>query len=70
MPAGAVSLHPQVRLPGEWEGAGRGREDVLTRQSPLAQPPPSFFHSSEGATGRRGWKEGKGNKAGEVWQQQ
>lgn len=53
---------------------------MLTRKAPLAQPPPSFLHSPEGAIGRRGWKEGKGKKelaavgvgckTGEVWRQQ
>ena len=43
---------------------GRQREDVLARQFPLAQPPPSFLHSPEGVTGRKGWKEGKGKKGG------
>lgn len=46
---------------GAGGGAGRAGEDVLAGQFPLAQPPPSSLHSPEGVTGRKGWKEGKGN---------
>lgn len=70
-PPGGVSLDLQVWASG---GVGMGTvgagEDVLARQFPLAQLPLSCLHSPEGASGRRGWKEGKGKKAGgEIWQQ-
>lgn len=64
-PPGTSSRQGQVRAyRGAGGGAGRGGEDVLAQQFPLAEPPPSFLHSPEGVTGRKGWKEGKGKKGG------
>lgn len=46
----------------ELEGTRRGRRSRANLIVPTAQPSPSFLRAPEAATGRRGWKEGRGKK--------